>query len=272
MIHAPGMEESRTHHTPDARGDDGWLLDGIWPEEWEGWRVPEEVFARAYDGVSPEQRAGIKTVLALVQAVHGEEATFSEQRVIRSGTGFGWSRRTVPAPWALLILEQRTFSAIHTAAAVMPAHLAGVRHLAALWMGESPVPATVAATLELSGVENAFVLPPLADLKSVLAGLIMHFEKMAKGPHVAPSLHPAQNRPGRLLFPGNGMAVPQERSSFHARLAVPVWEENAARNGSVSLSLAPELAGLWVHPDLPPSFFLNTEMTLFPTGTHTIVS
>ncbi len=272
MMRFPGMDRNKMESGLDIGESEGseWLMEDIWPDEWEGWRISEEAFAKAYDAISPEQRARIKTVLALVRAVHGEEAMLAEERIIKSGTGFGYARRTIPAPWALLVAEPRTFSAIHMAAAIMPAHLAGVRHVAALWTGETPVPETVLAALELSGVEHAFVLPPLADLKSVLAGLIMYFEKLAKTLGVKNACQPVLNKPGRLLFPGNGITVPLEKNILHTRLTVPVWEENVARHGNMSLNLPPELAGLWVHPDLPPSFFLNTEMTVFFTDIHHI--
>lgn len=222
-----------------------------WPDEWESWRLPDAALEAAYEATPPEERARIKSTLALVQAVHRERPALAEESVLPAGAGYGYTRRALPAPWALLLLGPGVPSPVRVAAAIMPAHLAGVPLLAAMWTGSGRAPDALLAALELAGVEHAFAPPAAAtDLSCALAAL-------NAWPGTATT-------PGRLLLLDAGPIPPERARGAERAAAVPIWTERAYPRSPSSLSLDPDLADLWLHPDLSPAFFLNTRMSVFP--------
>lgn len=222
-----------------------------WPDEWEAWRLPDAALEAAYEATPPEERARIKSTLALVQAVCRERPALAEERVIPAGSGYGYTRRALPAPWTILLLGPGVPSPVRVAAAIMPAHLAGVPLLAAMWTGSGRAPDALLAALELAGVEHVFAPTPTHPALALAAM------------HTWPG---AATLPGRLLLLSAGPIPPDYAHDAERAAAAPIWMERAYPRIASRLSLAPELADLWLHPDLPPAFFLNTEMTLFPAG------
>lgn len=261
---AAGGGESFPNPPDDALSGDALTGDAplAWPEEWDAWRLADAVLEAAYEATPPEERARIKSTLALAQAVYREQPAAVAERVVPAGSGYGYTRRALPAPWALLLLGPGAPSPVRVAAAIMPAHLAGVPLLAAMWTGSGRAPDALLAALELAGVEHVFAPPappsahPLASaaasagLESALAALN--------------AWSGAATMPGRLLLLDAGPIPPERAYEAERAAAVPIWTERAYPRIASRLSLAPDLADLWLHPDLSPVFFLNTAMTLFP--------
>lgn len=223
-----------------------------WPDEWETWRVPDTDLETAYEATPAPERARIKSTLALVQALHHEQPALSEERVVPAGAGYGYMRRTVPAPWALLLLGPGAPSPVRVAAAIMPAHLAGVPLLGAMWTGGGRAPEALLAALELAGVEHVFAPSAPMDPAAALAAMR--------------TWHGTAATPGRLLLL-DAAPIPPDRLCLAERAAaVPVWTERPYPRIASRLTLAPGVDDLRAHPDLPPAFFRNTSITIFPAS------
>lgn len=254
------------------------------PAAYENDQVPDEFLDACYETASAQQRAWIKTTLALVQCVHQERPSREERTIRHAEKGFGATVRRSPAPWTLLVPGERFGSAPRLAAALMVARLAGVTRLVAA-LPRQPTP-SIAAALVLAGVEH--VLTPASDR---LPDLLEHLAETA-------------GRGRLLLFCADHETL--RRRALEA--AVPMWSEirppeigilppatpdravlDWAHPDSVvtfcethaqaderhrdalyaagpdtggqqaDLVLTPGLEGCWLYPDLSPDFFLNAE-------------
>lgn len=198
-------------------------------------RLPDALFAEAYECTSSQHRAWIKMTLALVETVHPAPGWISEKTSRRSFTGFYHTARYAPAPWLLLVFGSRYGSGIRLAAAVMAARLAGVENIAAFWI-ETPlemIPPQLLTALELTGVEHTFSgsLPQLMHLLNGFNG----------------------NRDqggGRLL-----LFTLEEKSSGPLRekacaLDLAVWEDLRHPRLGITSGASPDTTVLqWAHPD-----------------------
>lgn len=240
-------EQARQPGQQDQRED-----PEAWPDEWETWRVPDADLETAYEATPAPERARIKSTLALVQALRHEQPALSEERVIPAGAGYGYARRTVPAPWVLLLLGPGVPSPVRVAAAIMPAHLAGVPLLGAMWTGGGRAPEGLLAALELAGVEHVFAPSAPMDPAATLAAM-----KTWAG---------AAGTPGRLLLLDAAPIPPDRLLLAEDAAAVPIWTERSYPRIASRLTLASGVDDLWFHADLSPAFFLNAAITLFPAG------
>lgn len=133
----------------------------------------DELFAKAYEAVSPRERACCKLLIARLHVCLGEERLEDDTRYLRLRQGFKLAQSRGSADWTLLLWDAACSSPSRILAALMPAILTGVPHILACQVGDSPeTPAPVLAALELAGQETAACLTEQQTLNLVrkLAG------------------------------------------------------------------------------------------------------
>ncbi len=228
----------------------------------EACRLPDELLAEAYEGTSAERRSWIKTTLALVESVHQSLPASLSLRVENPAAGFGFARTRTAVPWAVLLIGEGYASAVRLAAAVMPARLAGVEPVIAVWTGTQAVPPALLAALELTGVEQVFAMPDPAPLLGELKGRgrLLRFGK-APLPDAAcpvwadhPPLIEREALTETVLW-AHPDALPAEGSAEVAYGGRLPSEE-------AGLALGPGLEGCWLHLNLSPDFFMNERLEL----------
>ena len=99
----------------------------------EACRVPDERLAGAYEETSAAHRSWIKTTLALAEATYPAPPSRLTITSENAAAGFGFARTRETAPWAVLLIGEGYASAVRLAAAIMPARLAGVEPVFAVW-------------------------------------------------------------------------------------------------------------------------------------------
>ena len=118
----------------------------------EACRVPDERLAGAYEETSAAHRSWIKTTLALAEATYPAPPSRLTITSENAAAGFGFARTRETAPWAVLLIGEGYASAVRLAAAIMPARLAGVEPVFAVWTGAETAPSGLFAALELTVV------------------------------------------------------------------------------------------------------------------------
>ena len=136
----------------------------------EACRVPDERLAGAYEETSAAHRSWIKTTLALAEAMYPAPPSRLTITSENAAAGFGFARTRETAPWAVLLIGEGYASAVRLAAAIMPARLAGVEPVFAVWTGAETAPSGLFAALELTGVEQVFAMRDPAPLLRELPG------------------------------------------------------------------------------------------------------
>ena len=106
----------------------------------EACRVPDERLAGAYEETSAAHRSWIKTTLALAEATYPAPPSRLTITSENAAAGFGFARTRETAPWAVLLIGEGYASAVRLAAAIMPARLAGVEPVFAVWTGAETAP------------------------------------------------------------------------------------------------------------------------------------
>ena len=101
----------------------------------EACRVPDERLAGASEETSATHRSWIKTTLALAEATYPAPPSRLTITSENAAAGFGFARTRETAPWAVLLIGEGYASAVRLAAAIMPARLAGVEPVFAVWTG-----------------------------------------------------------------------------------------------------------------------------------------
>lgn len=209
----------------------------------EDWQISDEDLDAAYDNTPASKRALIKSTLALVDSVWREDSSHREERIRDQTAGLLFERISDPAPWVILVINSG-FLPTHIAAAIMPAYLAGVSRIVAIWIGSEPVPTSLLCTLEISGVDELFVPPSDVDAKSAISLLITLLQENTQA---MPLLD--HHKMGRILFFGAEI----ESKWDHKFL---VWHEN--RQKGSFLEMDSTCNDLYLHLDLPPAFFRNS--------------
>lgn len=265
-----------------------------WPAHLDGFRIPDEICAAAYEAASPQCRAAVKTGLALGMAYFEQTQVAGghcrrERRDARLGYWLSSGRH--PAPWAVVAFPPSYAAAARLAAAVLCAQMAETPLLGAVCVGGMPSAPALTA-LELCGVEDIFLMDP-ADLCALLEELpapgrlaLLHegeLDGVAAAARLlslrtfeergAPTL--AVQRPDlfseevlrfchgdavveRALLPGAGRPEAIFTAEETARPHSKVRDGGPFRSGAVPLgrlSLSPGCEGLWLHTDLSPDFF-----------------
>lgn len=150
--------------TANASGDLGEHLpqaDADMPSgaPWPGWcddaRLDDAALAEAYESTPAPQRACVKQCVALLHRLWGEDSEENTHCRVDKTLGFAATQRSAPAPWALFVVEDAYTAPTRLAAALMPALLARVPHVAVLCVGGMPSVGTRLA-LELVGIQDIF--------------------------------------------------------------------------------------------------------------------
>ena len=232
----------------------------------EACRVPDERLAGAYEGTSAPYRSWIKTTLALAEAVFPALPSRSETKIENGAAGFGFARTETPAPWAVLLIGEGYASAVRLAAAIMPARLAGVEPIIAVWTGRpDAAPSALFAALEPTGVEQVFAIPDPAPLLRELSG---QGRVLAFGATDVPSPHPCwRDRAPRIAadaLPDETLIRWAHPDALPADDGTDVVYEGQFVIGDAGepLVLGRGLEGCWLHADLTPGFFMNTRLEL----------
>lgn len=149
----------------------------------------DSAFAAAYDVVSAEQRAWLKTAIARLHIWYGENKTASIDRVAAWRQGFISEERVEPLSWALVALEPDFRSPSRLLAAILPPLLAGVEQVLVARVHDGrkdhkPWPARLLTACELAGQELALDLTreQMGALAKTLAedsgaGLVLSLEE-----------------------------------------------------------------------------------------------
>ncbi len=136
------------------------------PSLLEDFLVTDASFGAAYDAVSSEERAVIKTAVARMAAVLESAGHISRHSVTVARQGFTLYKRTRPVPWTMVLWDAAYAGPTRVLAALMPAMLAGVPNILACRVlpgangkggkdGPGVFPAPLLAALELAGQELA---------------------------------------------------------------------------------------------------------------------
>ena len=217
----------------------------------EACRVPDEWLAGAYEETSAEHRSWIKTTLALAGATYPAPPSRLSITSENAAAGFGFARTRETAPWAVLLIGEGYASAVRLAAAIMPARLAGVEPVFAVWTGAETAPSGLFAALELTGVEQVFAMRDPAPLLRELPGRgrILRF--------------------GKAPLPECPCPVWSDRAPRIERTALPaddgadvVYAGQIIIGEDTPLVLGAGLEGCWLHTDLTPDFFMNERLAL----------
>lgn len=141
------------------------------PELLEAWRIGEASLARAYGRVGDQERALIKSLIALAYAGLEPGRPVQWSRCARIAGETLHIEDSRPRPWCLLVLGPETVSAPQAVAAVMPAIVRRIpRIMAVRPRSRAPWPAALLTAFELAGVE-ALYGPPRAALADCLRSL-----------------------------------------------------------------------------------------------------
>lgn len=229
----------------------------------EACRVADEQLAEAYEATSARHRSWIKTTLALIESVTPSRPALVSTRIENPAAGFAQTRTRESAPWVVLLIGEGTVSAVRLAAAIMPARLAGVESILAVWTGAGTMPHAVIAALELTGVEQVFALPDPAPLLNELTGRgrLLRFGNAPVSMAACPIW---KDRAPRLEH----SALPEDALRAHPDALPAAANADASYAGQMLLGeaaplvLGPGLEGCWLHTDLTPDFFLNERLEL----------
>ncbi|MGE4555270.1 MAG: histidinol dehydrogenase [Desulfovibrionaceae bacterium] len=128
------------------------------PDHLNACAVSDDAFAEAYEEAGAAVRAGIKSCLAALFALHPPRRSFSRSWSVDTDSGLRLSLRESALDAAVVLLGPAPADASKILAAIHPAAAAGVADIAVVRVGENPTewPAAVLAALELAGQELVF--------------------------------------------------------------------------------------------------------------------
>lgn len=231
----------------------------------EACRVPDELLAGAYEETSAEHRSWIKTTLALVEATYPAQPSRLSMTSENTAAGFSFTRTRETAPWAVLLIGEGYASAVRLAAAIMPARLAGVEPILAVWTGSpEAAPSGLFAALELTGVEQVFAMrdpdPLLRELSG--RGRILRFGQTPLPAFPCPVWSDRAPRIERASLPdpvalwAHPDALPADNG------ADVIYAGQIVIGEDTPLALGAGLEGCWLHADLTPDAFMNERLEL----------
>ena len=233
----------------------------------EACRVPDELLAGAYEGTSALHRSWIKTTLALAEAVFPALPSRSAVSIENRAAGFGSVRTETAAPWTVLLIGAGYASAVRLAAAIMPARLAGVEPIIAVWTGKpEAAPSALFAALELTGVEQVFAMPDPAPLLGELPGQgrVLAFGAADVPPLPCPCWRDRAPRIAADALPDEALVRWAHPDALPDTDGADVAYAGQIVIGDAGepLVLGPGLEGCWLHAELTPAFFMNTRLEL----------
>lgn len=118
--------------------------------------VTDEQFGSAYEQVSPEHRALLKTNIAMQHCLYGSPGVTWARNERQWRHGFVTVNEEKPADWCCVLISEEYVSGPRLLAALMPALLAGITDVLVVRMvgdEETPWPHELLAALELAGQE-----------------------------------------------------------------------------------------------------------------------
>lgn len=119
--------------------------------------VSDQLFAQAYETLSPRERGFIKKHIAHLYSWIGPSLVRSTDTIQELRVGFMVQERTVPLPWVLVVIGEDMVSQAELVAATIPPLMAGVENIMVVRLGiGSPWAAPLLVGMELAGVECAF--------------------------------------------------------------------------------------------------------------------
>ena len=230
----------------------------------EACRVPDERLAGAYEETSAEHRSWIKTTLALAGATYPAPPSRLSITSENAAAGFGFARTRETAPWAVLLIGEGYASAVRLAAAIMPARLAGVEPVFAVWTGAETAPSGLFAALELTGVEQVFAMRDPAPLLRELPGRgrILRFGKAPLPECPCPVWSDRAPRIERTALPDTAVLWAHPDALPADDGADVVYAGQTIIGEDTPLVLEAGLEGCWLHTDLTPDFFMNERLAL----------
>ncbi len=128
--------------------------------------LDDALLATAWEHSPATHRSALKQGMALHHALWGEGAARARQLREDANHGFAFLAEARPAQWALCVAAADYAAPARLVAALMPALLAGVRHVAFASVGETgkgiPAPPTapLCLALELLGLDDLFCITP----------------------------------------------------------------------------------------------------------------
>ncbi len=146
-------------------------------------KISDAIFAEAYQKVSDEQRALIKTSIAFhfnTQTQIHEQTKFIKNKF----SGFNFEESKKVSPFLICLLEKNFTSPARLLAVLCPAVIAGIENIYILTERKSE---SILASLELCGLENIYYLTDFNDHTFLINQTIK-------------SLIAAQKEKGRLVF------------------------------------------------------------------------
>lgn len=220
------------------------------PEWLQERHVRDRLFLQAYDRVPDRRRAQLKSCIARLHALLGQNAARFHARTVGHGLGFVAHTQSRPVSWCVILLGDMR-SPLRVLAAALPPLLAGVEHIVVARLGPSrrraPWPDAVLAGLELAGLET------VADLANRSAAMLFR-ELIASGSS------------GVVLLPDAADAqLPAEaRLQLGAAPNVRFWRPRPVRE--MGVYCAPEAHWdldllHWAHPDVACCLW-NTDAVL----------
>lgn len=202
------------------------------PERINEFVVDDTLFARAYDTISDQHRALMKTGIARLFEWYGPARQTACRTAASWRGGFDSVDQSAPADYAVVVFDDTLQSPSRLLAAVVPALACGVKNILAIRQGDGEWPEAMLTGLELAGQEMVAAMTP-EQAKELLLELDA---SGARGVVLGVEL-------GRGVF--RSLRFPSPRVEFKCLESEPdvaVWVEEAQ---------LPDLDGLaFMHPDL----------------------
>lgn len=129
------------------------------PDWLQDYQIEDEMFGEAYEATLPAQRAWLKKTIAQVYGVNSPEAPRKTWNVNTWRGGFETEVATAPLEWTVLLLDAKSVSPVRVLAALVPALVAGVGNIMAVFCGDGDISQSVLAGFELAGQEDVVRLP-----------------------------------------------------------------------------------------------------------------
>ena len=146
----------------------------------------------------------------------------------------------------------------------MPARLAGVEPVFAVWTGMETAPSGLFAALELTGVEQVFAMRDPAPLLRELPGRgrILRFGKAPLPESPCPVWNDRAPRIERAALPDAAVLWAHPDALPADDGADAIYAGQIIIGEGTPLALGTGLEGCWLHTDLTPDFFMNERLEL----------
>lgn len=267
--------------------------------------VADPAFGAAYDSLTQQERACVKTGIARMAAVEENlhPPVEHSHRIMRQG--FSLHAYVRPCDWTVVMWDCAYAGPSRILAALLPAMVAGVPNILACCVTEDGTSATdpVLAALELAGQELAAVLPPdgaltlaahccetgasaRANGRLILLGANAVFDNAAAIAADADTPCRRMAAPTRIGVAASSFAnhVPDKYLAFmHPDASLVPFDGEAVEAGfsalfcrpdrvagylgKAPLVLSPGNEGFWRWPGIDAAFFRETGLGIFDAGT-----